>query len=766
MLSKNLEITLHRALASAKEYKHEYATLEHLLLSLLEDPEACNALAKCFTNTELLGEKLRYFLSNELQDIILKQVTGSKPTAAFQRVIHRAAIHINALGYQEITGANVLAEIFAEKDSYAALFLIEQNVTRQDILQNISQTMVKSNTGNAEVSSSLNAVLPPKPEEASITALPTGKEVIVADDTLAKYCVNLNKLALEHKIDVLIGRDIEVERMVEVLCRRNKNNPLLVGDPGVGKTAIAEGLALYLSTDKVPDALKGATVFALDMGLLVAGTKYRGDFEERLKQVIKKIQELPSAILFIDEIHTIIGAGSTQGGSMDAGNLLKPMLARGSLRCIGSTTFKEYQNYFEKDAALARRFQKVIVEEPSCETAIAMLKGLKPFYEKHHNITYSDEAISEAVTLSHRYINDRKLPDKAIDVIDEAGAHCKLNNRKIVTAEDIENIISKIAHIPNKTVSQDESEQIIGLTEKLKAVIFGQDHAIEELVSVIKLAKAGLRSHAKPIGCYLFSGPSGVGKTELAKQLANVLGMEMHRFDMSEYMEKHSVSRLIGAPPGYVGFDQAGMLTDVVRKSPYSVILLDEIEKAHPDIQNILLQIMDYGRMTDSNNVPVNFCNTIVIMTTNAGVAVNKHSIGFNELKQIVTNSKESNEHINRSFSPEFRNRLDAIIEFSPLSESVINQIVDKYIHTLESQLAEKKIIIIMEPNAKKYLSDSGFGAYNGARELERIIDKKIKQPLAEEILSGRLKADGKMNVSLDMIKNELVFERNKYVGA
>ncbi len=763
MLSKNLETTLHRALSVAKEHKHEFATLEHLLLSLLEDPDVQEVLQKYSTDTKQLTERVNFFLSHELQDIILKEVLESKPSAAFQRVVHRAAIHVHALGAHEITGANILAEIFAEKDSYAALFLIEQNITRLEVLQSISQNMVKANTANSSASPVMDVAFADTKTKKTTTSHLSKEEE--STDILNKYCVNLNKLALEHKVDILVGRDVEVERLIEVLCRRSKNNPLLIGDPGVGKTAIVEGLALYLSTDKVPDALKGATVLALDLGSLVAGTKYRGDFEDRLKQVVKRVQEIPSSILFIDEIHTIIGAGSTQGGSLDAGNLLKPLLARGALRCIGATTFKEYQNYFEKDAALARRFQKIIVDEPSCEVAIAMLKGLKPFYEKHHNVKYSEEALEEAVNLSSRYINDRKLPDKAIDVIDEAGSRCKLDKKSIVTVDDIEAIIAKITHIPNKTVAQDDLEQVIGLAAKLKTFIFGQDPAIDELVSVIKLAKAGLRSHEKPTGCYLFSGPSGVGKTELAKQLATTLGMQLHRFDMSEYMEKHSVSRLLGAPPGYVGFDQAGMLTDCVRKAPYSVLLLDEIEKAHQDIHNILLQIMDYGRATDSNGVTVSFANAIVIMTTNAGVSVNKHSIGFNELKQIVTNSKENNEHINRSFSPEFRNRLDAIIEFAPLSGLVINKIVNKYIVTLEKQLLEKNIIANIDSAVKKYLAEVGFDSYSGARELERIIDKKIKQPLAEEILSARLKEDGKVNIKISPEKNELIFEYKECVA-
>ncbi len=747
MLSKNLELTLHRALNTAKEYKHEYATLEHLLLALVTDPEACKALNSCSANLVNLGVKLEYFLNNELQAIILKDVVESRPTAGFQRVIHRAAIHVHALGGEEITGANILAEIFAEQDSYAVSFLHEQKVTREKILQYLSQVMVKNGASVYRANSA-----PTVSQDVS------GAEDPAINDPLIKYCSNLNKLALEHKIDALIGRNVEVERAIEVLCRRNKNNPLLVGDPGVGKTAIAEGLAIYLSSDKAPEALRGSTIYALDLGLLVAGTRYRGDFEERLKGVITRAQELPSTILFIDEIHTLIGAGSNNGGSMDAGNLLKPVLARGGLRCIGATTFKEYQNYFEKDAALARRFQKIVIEEPSIETTIAMLKGLKGYYEEHHKVEFSDSALEAAVELADRYINDRKLPDKAIDVLDEAGAHCRLANKTKVTEDDIEVIVAKIAHIPIKAVAEDESEQMVDLEKTLKAHIFGQDHAIEEVVAALKLSKAGLRDPNKPTGCYLFSGPTGVGKTELAKRLALSMSMPLHRFDMSEYMEKHSISRLIGTPPGYVGFDQGGMLTDAVRKSPYSVILMDEIEKAHPDIHNIMLQLMDYGKVTDNNGNSVDFDHCIVIFTTNAGVAVNRNSIGFNELKQIITNVRESNEHINRSFSPEFRNRLDAIIEFAALTDKVITKIVDKYISRLEEQLAEKDVKLTISQKARDYLCNVSFDTYNGARELERIIDKKIKQSLAEEILFGKLKDGGVVNVSLDESGNNLTF--------
>ena len=757
MLSKTLESTLHEALNSAKEYKHEYATLEHLLLALTEDKDASAALKACKVNLELLSERIDNFLSNDLQAMLLESIVESRPTAGFQRVIHKAAMHVNSSGREEITGSDVLAEIFSEQDSYAALFLNEQKLTRQAVVNYINSRVVHlhSNYNPSHIPAEGNH------KKSEINQL---IEQEGSSNPLDKYCTNLNKLTTEHKIDTLIGREVEIERVIEVLCRRNKNNPLIVGEPGVGKTAIVEGLAAHIMSNKANEALRGAVIYSLDMGALVAGTKYRGDFEERLKQVINKLQEIPFAILFIDEIHTIIGAGSNNGGALDAGNLLKPMLARGALRCIGSTTFKEYQNHFEKDAALARRFQKVVIEEPTEQMAIAMLKGLKSFYEKHHNVEYEDKAIEAAVVLSARYINDRRLPDKAIDVMDEAGAHAKLNktnlaDKVIVNLHSIENIIAKIAHIPSKTISQNESEKILSLDAELKSHIFGQDRAIEELVDAIKLEKAGLRDHEKPIGCYLFSGPTGVGKTKLARRLAIALNMELHRFDMSEYMEKHSISRLIGSPPGYVGFDQGGLLTDEVRNTPHSVILLDEIEKAHPDIHNILLQVMDYGKLTDSNGNSVNFCNSIVIMTTNAGaISINKNNIGFGELKQIVSNSKESNEHINKTFSPEFRNRLDAIIEFNPLSEEAITKIVDQYFVNLASQLAEKEISISVDKQVTEYLCDVGFDTYRGARELERIIDKRIKQSLADEIIAGNLTKGGAVNITLDKARNELKF--------
>ncbi len=749
MLSKNLEITLHRALDTAKTYKHKYTTIEHLLLSLVQEPDVAKVLSSCACSVDVLKNKLEHFLNNDLQAIILNEVKESKPTAGFQRVIHRAAINVHALGQTEITALNILVEIFSEQDSVALSFLNEQKVTKDQVIQYISKLMVNSSNVTNE-SSSIEVAT----DKESLV-----KEEVIENDPLEKYCINLNKLAKDHKIDTIVGRDVEIERAIEVLCRRNKNNPLLVGDPGVGKTAIAEGLALYLSNENAPKILKDANIYSLDLGLLVAGTRYRGDFEERLKAVIKRAKEIPSTILFIDEIHTIIGAGSNNGGSMDAANLLKPELARGGLRCIGATTFKEYRQYFEKDAALARRFQKIVIDEPSVEVSIKMLENLKQYYESYHRVRYSDDAIEAAVKLADRYVNDRKLPDKAIDVLDESGAYCSLNNKNIVTEDDIELIVAKISHIPIKAVAQDESEQVMDLENILKQHIFGQNHAIEELVSALKLDMAGLRDSNKPTGCFLFSGPTGVGKTELSLCLSKALNMSLHRFDMSEYMEKHSVSRLVGTPPGYVGFEQGGLLTDSVRKSPYSIILFDEIEKAHPDIHNIMLQLMDYGKVTDTNGNVVDFDNTIIIYTTNAGVAVNKHSIGFNELKQIVTNVRESNEHLNHSFSPEFRNRLDAIIEFAPLSTSVIGKIIDKYIATLEFQLKEKNISISFSKSAKEYLGDVSFDTYNGARELERIIDKKLKQPLAEEILFGKLKEGGEIIVDYKTGENELLFK-------
>jgi ATP-dependent Clp protease ATP-binding subunit ClpA len=756
MLSKNLEISLHRALNIARELKHEYATLEHLLLALSEDPDAKGTLKGCTVNISTLCEKLRYFLNNELSALITHNLKETKPTAGFQRVVHRAAIHVHASGKKEVNGSNVLMELFSEQESFAVYFLSEQGVSRHDIVNFVTHGLVKFENGSkSNEAVNLNNQAEEIEEEATNNI--TAKENKESPNALTNYCVNLNKQAEEGRIDILVGREGEIERTIEILCRRTKNNPLYVGEPGVGKTAIAEGLALRIIKKNVPNVLRNAIIFALDMGALVAGTRYRGDFEERVKAVIKEIQKLPAAILFVDEIHTIIGAGSTSGGSLDAGNLLKPALARGTLRCIGATTFKEYQSHFEKDRALARRFQKIVVEEPTIENTIKILRGLKPYYEQHHDVHYTAAAIEAAVTLSERYINDRHLPDKAIDIIDEAGAHLKVQStskqKKTVTVKDIENIISKIVHIPIRSISVNESSKLKGLSDELKKVIFGQDKAIEELSTAIKLSRAGLRNHKRPIGCYLFSGPTGVGKTELAKQLAKLINMELLRFDMSEYMEQHSVSRLIGSPPGYVGFDQGGLLTDMVSKAPYSVVLLDEIEKAHSDVYNLLLQVMDYGKLTDHNGRNVSFCNTIIIMTSNAGAfEMSKSPLGFGRDKR----EGEDQDKITRVFTPEFRSRLDAIIPFASLPDGVITGVVDKFILQLEEQLADRGIRISISADARKHLCNIGYDRQNGARLLERIIDEKIKKYLADEILFGKLMKGG--TVSVDFAKEELNF--------
>lgn len=765
MLSKNLELTLHRALNIAKEYEHEYATLEHLLLALTEDPDALEVFKSSSVDTKKLCEKLKSFLVNELAALVIKDLKESKPTAGFQRVVHRAAIHVHAMGKKDMTGANILAEIFSEQESYAVLFLTEHNISRHAVLSFIGEDLLKFDNNN-DLGSSISREKPILARTSIISDSPTKTSAETSSTTedpaspLVKYCSNLNKRALENKIDVLIGRDDEVERAIEILSRRTKNNPLFVGEPGVGKTAIAEGLAVRLAKKDVPEFLADTVIYSLDLGALVAGTRYRGDFEERIKQVIGEVEKNPKVILFIDEIHTIMGAGSTNGSSLDAANLLKPPLARGSLRCIGSTTFQEYQSHFEKDQALARRFQKVVIEEPSIEKTIQMLEGLKVQYEAHHGVKYGEAAIEAAATLSERYIKYRNLPDKAIDVMDEAGARIKLSNRKskTVNVKDIEMTVSKMVQIPVQSLSKDESQKLQTLEKNLKAKVFGQDRAIEELVSAIKLSRAGLRNKEKPTGCYLFAGPTGVGKTELAKQLALEVNMELLRFDMSEYMEQHSVAKLIGTPPGYVGFDQGGMLTDQVKKSPYSVVLLDEIEKAHPDIYNIMLQVMDYGKATDHNGREISFSNTIVIMTTNAGAAqLEKSSMGFGKLSRVGENL----EQINKMFSPEFRNRLDAIVAFRDLDNGVITKIVDKYIGDLCAQLADRGTRITLSKDARHFLCEEGFDHKNGARALERIIDEKIKKKLADEILFGVLKKGGSVHVSLNKDK-ELVFEFHK----
>ena len=747
MLSPNLEQTLHRALAHANSRRHEFATLEHLLLALTEDQDALAVLRACGVDTERLRRELTEYIENELTNLTTGHIDDAKPTASFQRVLQRAAIHVQSSGREQVTGANVLVAMFAERESHAVYFLQEQEMSRLDAVNYISHGIAKV-TGRTERRGVSGA-----DEDASAE-----KIVKRGGDALENYCVNLNKKAVKGKIDPLIGREAEVERTIQILCRRAKNNPLYVGDPGVGKTAIAEGLALRIVRGEVPDVLSNATIFALDMGALLAGTRYRGDFEERLKAVIGELEAEEGAILFIDEIHTVIGAGATSGGAMDASNLLKPALASGTLRCIGSTTYKEYRNYFEKDRALVRRFQKIDVNEPSVEDSVKILEGLKPYYEEHHKVRYTSEAIRSAVELASRYITDRKLPDKAIDVIDEVGAAQMLlperKRRKTINVEDVEAVVAKIARIPPKSVSRDDRETLKNLERDLKTMVFGQDKSIIALSSAITLARAGLREPEKPIGCYLFSGPTGVGKTEVARQLAHCLGIDLIRFDMSEYMERHSVSRLIGAPPGYVGFDQGGLLTDAVDQKPHSVLLLDEIEKAHPDLFNILLQIMDHGRLTDHNGKSVDFRNVILIMTTNAGASeLSRNAIGFGRDKR----EGDDLEAINRLFTPEFRNRLDAVIAFDGLTPEIVGRVVDKFVMQLEAQLADRQVSIELSDAARKWLAKKGYDPLFGARPLGRTIQEHIKKALAEELLFGKLAKGG--TVKVDLKDDALTFE-------
>src|SRR6202790_261088 len=736
--SRSLEQSLHRALALANERHHEYATLEHLLLALIEDQDAAAVMRACNVDLEKLRRSLVAYLESELDNLVTDGAEDSKPTAGFQRVIQRAVIHVQSSGREEVTGANVLVAIFAERESHAAYFLQEQDMTRYDAVNYISHGIAKR-PGMSE-SRPVRGV-----DEETDTK--TGDEPKKKGDALDAYCVNLNKKAREGKIDPLIGREAEINRTIQVLCRQ-KNNPLFVGDAGVGKTAIAEGLARRIVHGEVPDVLKGATVFALDMGTLLAGTRYRGDFEERLKQVIKELEAYPGAIMFIDEIHTVIGAGATSGGAMDASNLLKPALASGTLRCIGSTTYKEYRQYFEKDRALVRRFQKIDINEPSVEDAIEILKGLKPYFEDYHKLKYTSEAIKAAVELSARYIHDRKLPDKAIDVIDESGAAQMLlpesRRKKTIGIKEIETTIATMARIPPKTVSKDDAVVLQHLDQTLKQVVYGQDKAIAALSAWIRRARAGWREPEKPIGCYLFSGPTGVGKTEVAKQLSKALGVQLIRFDMSEYMERHTISRLIGAPPGYVGFDQGGLLTDGVDQHPHCVLLLDEIEKAHPDLFNVLLQIMDHGKLTDHNGKQVDFRNVILIMTTNAGASdLAKAAYGFHK----STREGDDTEAINRLFAPEFRNRLDAIITFAHLSEEVISKVVEKFVLQLEAQLDDRDVTIELSEAASKWLIQHGYDELMGARPMARVIQEHIKKALADEVLFGRLKSGGHVRV-------------------
>jgi ATP-dependent Clp protease ATP-binding subunit ClpA len=741
--SRGLEKALHQAMNLARQRAHEFATLEHLLLALTEDRDTLSVLNGCDVDVEALRGDLEDFINEELDSLVVPNGQDARPTAAFQRVIQRAVIHVQSSGKEEVTGANVLVAIFAERESHAAYFLEQQDMSRLDAVNFISHGITKSGPNEPRHIRGAESQNNGHGEEGERSG--NGQSSALAD-----FCVNLNEKARSGKIDPLIGRDSELRRTIQVLCRRSKNNPIYVGDAGVGKTAIAEGLARRIVEGEVPEVLRGATIYALDMGSLLAGTRYRGDFEERLKAVMKELEKHPDAILFIDEIHTVIGAGATSGGALDASNLLKPALASGNMRCIGSTTYKEYRQFFEKDRALVRRFQKIDVSEPTIPDAIEIIKGLRPYYEDYHKLKYTDEALKAAVELSARYINDRKLPDKAIDVIDETGASQMLftaeNRKALIDVEDIEATIASMARIPPKSVSKSDTELLAGLEQNLKTVVFGQDLAITALASAIKLARAGLREPEKPIGSYLFTGPTGVGKTEVARQLADTLGVELLRFDMSEYMERHTVSRLIGAPPGYVGFDQGGLLTDGVDQHPHCVVLLDEIEKAHPDLFNILLQVMDHGKLTDHNGKSVDFRNVILIMTSNVGaMELQKSPIGFGRKRE----AGDDEEAINRMFTPEFRNRLDAIISFAPLPPAVVRQVVEKFVLQLEGQLAERGVTINLTPEAAEWLAARGYDERMGARPLARVIQEYVKKPLADQVLFGELQNGGVVTVAV-----------------
>ncbi|HLU01813.1 MAG TPA: ATP-dependent Clp protease ATP-binding subunit ClpA [Advenella sp.] len=739
MISQELEVTLHMAFVDARSARHEFITVEHLLLVLLDNAAAREVLTACDADIEQLRSKLRAFIDANTPIVGGSDEVDTQPTLGFQRVIQRAIMHVSSNGNAKspATGANVLVAIFSEKDSHAVFYLQEQNVTRLDVVNYISHGITKSAA--------------PSPDESAAPSEPQAGEAEENKSPLALYASDLNALAKAGKIDPLIGRDSEIERVVQILCRRRKNNPLLVGEAGVGKTAIAEGLALRISTGNVPDILAKARVYALDMGSLLAGTKYRGDFEQRLKAVLKQLASQPDAVLFIDEIHTLIGAGSASGGTMDASNLLKPALSSGALRCMGATTYKEYRGIFEKDHALSRRFQKIDVSEPTVEQTILILRGLKSKFEEHHHVRYSAAAITAAAELSAKHINDRHLPDKAIDVLDESGAAQRLlpksRQKKVIGKADIESVVSKMARIPPQSVSTDDRNKLATLDRDLKTVVFGQDAAITALASAIKMSRSGLGKPDKPIGSFLFSGPTGVGKTEVAKQLAFILGVELIRFDMSEYMERHAVSRLIGAPPGYVGFDQGGLLTEAVNKQPHSVLLLDEIEKAHPDIFNILLQVMDHGVLTDNNGRKSDFRNVVIIMTTNAGAELlNRRSIGFADSRQ----SGDEMSEIKRMFSPEFRNRLDAIIPFASLSEDVIMRVVDKFLIELEHQLQAKRVEATFTDSLRQHLAKKGFDPLMGARPMQRLIQDVIRRALADELLFGRLANGGSVYVDID----------------
>jgi ATP-dependent Clp protease ATP-binding subunit ClpA len=747
MLSKELESTLNSAFREAREKRHEFMTVEHLLLALMDNPTASKILRACGAEIEKLKQELVSYLEESTPMLPVKDERETQPTLGFQRVLQRAVFHVQSSGKKEVTGANVLVAIFGERESQAVYFLNRQNITRLDVVNYISHGISKvhdNEDGDA---------FAPGAEDDKPTESP-GKSPLEA------YAVNLNQQALLGKIDPLIGRRNEVQRTVQILCRRRKNNPLYVGEAGVGKTAIAEGLAKMIVDGDVPDVLENSTIYSLDLGALLAGTKYRGDFEKRLKGLLGQLNKEPGAILFIDEIHTIIGAGAASGGVMDASNLIKPMLASGDLRCIGSTTYQEYRGVFEKDRALSRRFQKIDVSEPTIEETVKILNGLKSRFEEHHSIKYSRQAVRTAVELSERYINDRFLPDKAIDVIDEAGARQKLlppsRRRKVVSVGDIEEVVSTMARIPPKTVSTSDKDVLRNLDRDLKMVVYGQDDAIDTLAAAIKMARSGLREGRKPIGSFLFSGPTGVGKTEVTVQLARIMGIELIRFDMSEYMERHTVSRLIGAPPGYVGFDQGGLLTEAIAKHPHAVLLLDEVEKAHPDVFNLLLQVMDHGTLTDNNGRKADFRNVVLVMTTNAGAdQMSRPSIGFTE----QDHSGDSGEAIKKMFSPEFRNRLDAIVQFGPLDEKTVGHVVDKFIIELESQLEEKRVVIEVDENARAWLAEHGFDKLMGARPMARIIQENIKRALAEELLFGRLEGGGNVRVGVEDGKLSLSYE-------
>ena len=742
MIAQELEVSLHMAFMDARQNRHELITVEHLLLAMIDNPTAANVLRACGAKLDTLRNDLKQHIAEHTPIVDGEEEVDTQPTLGFQRVIQRAMLHVQSSGKKEVTGANVLVAIYGEKDSHAVFFLHQQGVTRLDVVNFISHGVAK---------------VPEENQGSTDGVENTSENDTPANSALETYALNLNQEVVDGKIDPLIGRELELERVVQTLCRRRKNNPLLVGEAGVGKTAIAEGLAYRIVEKQVPEVLENATVYSLDMGALLAGTKYRGDFEQRLKAVMKQLEKEDGAILFIDEIHTLIGAGAASGGTLDASNLLKPALSSGKLKCIGATTYQEYRGIFEKDHALSRRFQKVDVVEPSIDETIAILKGLKSKFEEHHQVKYSLGALTSAAELSAKYMNDRFLPDKAIDVIDEAGAAQrilpKIKRKKTISNKEIEDIVAKVARIPPKNISNDDRSALKTLERDLKAVVFGQNKAIEALASAVKMARSGIGQGHKPVGSFLFSGPTGVGKTEVAKQLAYIMGIELIRFDMSEYMERHAVSRLIGAPPGYVGFEQGGLLTEAISKQPYSVLILDEIEKAHPDIFNILLQVMDHGTLTDNNGRKADFRNVTIIMTTNAGAeSLSKASIGFTNAKEVGDEEAD----LKRLFSPEFRNRLDATVSFAPLSQEIIIRVVDKFLMQLEDQLHEKKVEATFSDELKQHLGKKGFDPLMGARPMARLIQDTIRKALADELLFGRLVNGGNVHIDINA-KEEII---------